>query len=121
MGSQFYLLPISCSLGLANKMETKYSTSSSSTNASITEEVKRRPLFRPEGERMKTKVKRSRSLDAQTQSYKEPNIANNNSIDENIAAIKEQVEIAIRNVDEDAIDTMSVGQTYIHKNKAVIL
>ena len=50
-----------------------------------------------------------------------PTTANKNYIDEKINAIKEQVENAIRNVDEDAIETMSVSQTLIHKNKAFIL
>ena len=50
-----------------------------------------------------------------------PTTANKNYIDEKINAIKEKVENAIRNVDEDAIETMSVSQTPIHKNKAFIL
>ena len=100
-------------------MDSKSASKSATNNATITEEVKKRPLFRSPGERMK--VKHSRSLDATTQVTQAPSTANNNYIDENIAAIKEQVEIAIRNVDEEAIDTMSVGQTPIHKNKAVIL
>ena len=40
---------------------------------------------------------------------------------ENIEALKEQVEIAIKSVDENLIDSMLVGQTKIQKNKAVIL
>ena len=43
------------------------------------------------------------------------------NITENIAALKEQVEIAIKSVDENLIDSMLVGQTKIQKNKAVIL
>ena len=54
-------------------------------------------------------------------SGKSPNLINNSSIDENIDALKEQVELAIRNVGVDSIDSLSVGQTKISKNKAVIL
>lgn len=43
------------------------------------------------------------------------------NITENIATLKEQVEIAIKSVDENLIDSMLVGQTKIQKNKAVIL
>ena len=42
-------------------------------------------------------------------------------LSENIEALKEQVEIAIKSVDENLIDSMLVGQTKIQKNKAVIL
>ena len=42
-------------------------------------------------------------------------------ISENIEALKEQVELAIKSVDENLIDSMLVGQTKIQKNKAVIL
>ena len=90
-------------------------------NTSATKEIQKRALFRPKGERGKVKTKHSQSLDVATQNDKDPTLANNNSIDENIAAIKEQVEIAIRNVDENSIDTMTVGQTSIIKDKAVIL
>ena len=54
-------------------------------------------------------------------SGKSPDLINNSSIDENIDALKEQVELAIRNVGVDSIDSLSVGQTKISKNKAVIL
>ena len=43
------------------------------------------------------------------------------NISENIEALKEQVEIAIKSVDENLIDSMLVGQTKIQQNKAVIL
>ena len=42
-------------------------------------------------------------------------------LSENIEALKEQVELAIKSVDENLIDSMLVGQTKIQKNKAVIL
>ena len=42
-------------------------------------------------------------------------------LSENIEALKEQVELAIKSVDETLIDSMLVGQTKIQKNKAVIL
>ena len=42
-------------------------------------------------------------------------------ISENIEALKQQVEFALKNVDEGMIDSLLVGQTTIQKNKAVIL
>ena len=42
-------------------------------------------------------------------------------LSENIEALKEQVELAIKSVYENLIDSMLVGQTKIQKNKAVIL
>ena len=42
-------------------------------------------------------------------------------VSDNIEALKEQVEMAIKSVDESLIDSMLVGQTKIQKNKAVIL
>ena len=39
----------------------------------------------------------------------------------NIEALKQQVEIALHDVDENMIDSLMVGQTAIQKNKAVIL
>ena len=49
------------------------------------------------------------------------NLEMDENITENIATLKEQVEIAIKSVDENLIDSMLVGQTKIQKNKAVIL
>ena len=49
------------------------------------------------------------------------NLEMDENITENIATLKEQVEIAIKSVDESLIDSMLVGQTKIQKNKAVIL
>ena len=49
------------------------------------------------------------------------NLELDENITENIETLKEQVEIAIKSVDENLIDSMLVGQTKIQKNKAVIL
>ena len=43
------------------------------------------------------------------------------NLSENIEALKEQVEIAIKSVDETLIDTMLVGSTPIQNNKSVVL
>ena len=58
-------------------------------------------------------------MDVETQV---PNIIQKSkSFDENLEALKDQVETAIRNVNKDRIDELTVGQTKIQRNKAVIM
>ena len=64
---------------------------------------------------------KTRMQQAENDTLSVNNLEMDENITENIATLKEQVEIAIKSVDENLIDSMLVGQTKIQKNKAVIL
>ena len=104
-------------------MNTKSAIKTGPSTPTLTEEVKKRlfRFFRPEEEIINVKVKQSKSLEDSKHLANRPNFGNHNSMDGIIEAMKEQLEIAIRKMDKDAIDTMTIGQTKIQKEKSVIL
>ena len=72
------------------------------------------PVPKPHKSWQPTAVKMKQEIPANTKTL-------DDDLSENIEALKEQVELAIKSVDENLIDSMLVGQTKIQKNKAVIL
>ena len=72
------------------------------------------PVPKPHKSWQPTAVKMKQEIRATTKTL-------DDDLSENIEALKEQVELAIKSVDENLIDSMLVGQTKIQQNKAVIL
>ena len=87
-------------------MDTKPRVKTGPSTPTLTEEVKKRlfRFFRPEEEIINVKVKQSKPSEVSAHLDKRHNLGNHNSMDGIIEAMKEQLEISIRNVDKDAID-----------------